>query len=81
MSKSITITVPNDVFATLKAKMGKLEKSKDPGMNVSQSAYVSIAIKEKLLREGEQMVKIPEPDIKVVSEPPVEHQSPIIEGS
>jgi hypothetical protein len=58
MSKSITITLPNNVYDTLDRKMGKLATTQVPGMNVSKSAYVTIAIKEKLLRDGEQLVEI-----------------------
>lgn len=57
MSKSITITLPNVVYDTLDKKMGKLATTQVPGMNVSKSAYVTIAIKEKLLRDGEQLVE------------------------
>lgn len=62
MSKSITITLPNAVCDTLDRKMGKLATTQVPGMNVSKSAYVTIAIKEKLLRDGEQLTENkPEP--------------------
>lgn len=72
MSKSITITLPNAVYDTLEKKMGKLATTQVPGMNVSKSAYVTIAIKEKLLRDGEQLVVV-----KTEDQPP----APIITAS
>jgi len=53
MSKNITVTVQDSVFDTLNRRIGKLATTRVPGMNISKSNYVSIAIKEKLLRDGE----------------------------
>lgn len=53
MSKNITVTVQDSVYDTLKRRIDKLATMRVPGMNISKSNYVSIAIKEKLLRDGE----------------------------
>lgn len=52
MSKSITITLPNNVFEALDTKMGELESGKVSGLTVSKSRYVSDAIERQLRKDG-----------------------------
>ena len=52
MSKSITVTLPNDVADTLRHHMEKLGEENVPGVNISKSAYVSIAVKKQLAKDG-----------------------------
>ena len=66
MSKSIAITLPNDVYDTLERKMAKLATKQVAGMRVNKSNYVTEAIKDKLLKDGEQVTAT-----KVVQAPPV----------
>lgn len=52
MSKSITITLPNDVADTLNRRMDEIAASTIPGVKNSKSAYVATAIKVQLIKEG-----------------------------
>lgn len=52
MSKSITITLPNDIADTLNRRMAEIATSTIPGVKNSKSAYVATAIKMQLIKEG-----------------------------
>jgi hypothetical protein len=58
MSKSITITLPNNVFNALDEKMGELEGKKVSGMTVSKSKYVSDAIEKQLRKDGVEIEEV-----------------------
>lgn len=66
MSKSITITLPNNVFDALDTKMRGLESGKVSGLTVSKSKYVSDAIEKQLRKDG---VEIEEQSLFPVSSP------------
>jgi len=56
MSRSLSITVSNVVFEALERKIKKLAEVAVPGTKANTSAYVTSAIKEKLIRDGEEIV-------------------------
>lgn len=60
MSKSIAITLTNDVYDTLERKMVKLITMQVAGLQVNKSNYVTEAIREKLVRDGEEIVITPQ---------------------
>ena len=56
MSRSLSITVSYVVFEALERKIKKLAEVAVPGTKANTSAYVTSAIKEKLIRDGEEIV-------------------------
>lgn len=62
MSKSITVTLPNDVADTLDRHMAKVAEGAESGTTTSKSNYVATAIKTQLIKDGHTIIETtPEP--------------------